>query len=304
MNKVLIIVLAVSVIGNLVGLFIMYKFLNTRDWLHQSETRLAEAQSAAAGLSEAVSAMTARLDETTTTRMVFMHHSVGRGLLEKGKLREQLLNRGILVKGASFGDELGDETDMNFWLNRFRTEMPKVLSFSAHPNIYRTDSVTNDIVAFKSCFPNSDIVAEGTEPGDPTVPVRTTANYKALFRELKQEFVKYPRTLFVYLTAPPLVPESTTPENAARARAFNTWVVNEFVPVYRQETGLSNFAVFDLHSVLAGPDNLLKAEYRRNIDGDSHPNTNASRAAVEAFLRFLDSAWDTHKGTTAVAVSQ
>jgi len=295
MNKILIIILAVSILGNLVGLFIAYKFLNTRDWLRQSETKLAEAQSSAAGLSEAVSAMTARLDETDVTRMIFLHHSVGRGLLERGKLREQLLNRGILVKGATFGDELGENTDMNFWLEKFRTQMPQMLSFKAHPNLYRSDSIRNDIVVFKSCFPNSDVVADGTEPGDPRVPVRTIANYRALFAELKQEFAKYPKTLFIYLTAPPLVPELTTPENAKRARTFDTWVVNEFVSAYKQETGLDNFAAFDLFAVLADSDNVLKAEYRQNIEGDSHPNTKGSRTAVEAFLRFFDPVCDARR---------
>ncbi len=292
MNKLLVIILAVSIVGNLVGLFIAYKFLSTRDWLRQSETKLSETQSSAAGLSEAVSAMTAKLDETASDRIVFMHHSVGRGLLERGKLREQLLNRGILVKGATFGDELGEDTDMNFWLNKFRRQMPQILSFKAHPNQYRTDSVTNNIVMFKSCFPNSDIVSDGPEPGDPAVPTRTIANYKALFGELKKEFAKYPNTLFIYLTAPPLVPESTTPENARRARAFNTWAVNEFVTAYRQETGLNNFAAFDLFAVLADSDNVLKVEYRQNIEGDSHPNTKGSRAAAEAFLRAFDPLWE------------
>lgn len=295
MNKVLITVLAVSIVGNLVGLFIAYKFLNTRDWLRQSETKLAETQSSAAGLSDAVSVMTARLDETATTRMIFLHHSVGRGLLERGKLREQLLNRGILVKGATFGDELGEDTDMNFWPKKFQTQMPQMLSFQAHPNLYRTDSVTNDIVMFKSCFPNSDIVSDGAEPGDPTVPVRTIANYKALFTQLKREFAKYPNTLFIYLTAPPLVPELTTPENAKRARAFNTWVANEFAAAYKQETGLNNFAVFDLFGVLANSDNVLSEGYRQNIEGDSHPNTKGSRAAVEAFLRVFDPLWENWK---------
>lgn len=292
MNKTLVVILIVSVIGNLIGLFIAYKFMNSREWHRQSETKLSETQSSAAGLSDAVSAMTAKLDETATTRMIFMHHSVGRGLLERGRLREQLLDRGILVKGATFGDELGEDTDMNFWLERFRAHMPQILSFKAHPNQYRTDSITNDIVMFKSCFPNSDLVADGDTPGDPHVPVRSIANYKALFGELKKEFTKYPNTLFIYLTSPPLVPELTTSENAKRARTFNSWVVNEFVPAYKQETGLSNFAAFDLFAVLADSDNVLKSEYRQNIEGDSHPNTKASRAAVEAFLRVFDPLWD------------
>jgi len=299
MNKILIIILAVSIIGNLVGLFIAYKFLNSRDWLRQSETKLAETQSSAAGLSEAVSAMTTKLDETASARMIFLHHSVGRGLLERGKLREQLLNRGILVKGATFGDELGENTDMNFWLEKFRTRMPQILSFKAHPNQYRSDSITNDVVVFKSCFPNSDIIADGAEPGDPSVPMRTIANYKALFAQLRQEFAKYPKTFFIYLTAPPLVPELTTPVNAKRARTFNTWVVNEFVPAYKRETGLDNFAAFDLFAVLADNDNVLKAEYRQDIEGDSHPNTKGSRVSVEAFLKFFDPVWDNRKKPNA-----
>ena len=295
MNKTLIFLLVASVLANVIGLFVAYKYLNTKSWLQQSETKLAEAQSSGAGLSESVSSMTAQLDEYAKTRMVFLHHSVGRGLLEKGRLRDQLLQRGILVKGVTFGDELGDETDMNFWLAKFRTEMPKILSFKAHPNQYRTDSAKNDIVLFKSCFPNSNIVADGTEPGDPTVPTRTVANYKALFAQLQLEFAKHPHTLFVYLTAPPLVPESTTPENARRARQFNNWMTTEFASAYQKETGLNNFAAFDLFGVLADSDNVLKAEYRQNIAADSHPNAKGSRAATEAFLRFFDPVLDTYK---------
>lgn len=295
MSKTLIVILIISIIGNLIGVLVVYKYLSARNWLRQSETKLAETQSAAAGLSDAVSGLTAKLDESAKTRMVFLHHSVGRGLLEKGRLRDQLLNRGILVSDATFGDELGEDTDMNFWLAKFRDRMKQILTFKAHPNQYRIDSVYSNIVMFKSCFPNSDVVSEGSEPGDPNVPVKTIANYRALFASLRQEFARYPNVLFIYLTAPPLVPESTTPENAARARKFNTWLVNEFYPSYKSATGLDNFAAFDLYAVLADNSNVLKSEYRQNIAEDSHPNTQGSRAASESFLRFFDPLWERWK---------
>lgn len=291
MNRIMLIILAVSIIGNLIGLFVFYKYWTLKGYFGEAEARLNDYRRNAEVLDQSVSDMTAQLDKNAEHRMIFLHHSVGKGLLDNGGLRQGLMDMGILVKGATYGDEIGEDTDMNHWVKKFREEMDKILRFSAHPNRYNSEGFTNDIIMFKSCFPNSDIIAEGTEPGDPDSPEKNLANYRATFIALKTEMVKYPDKLFIYLTAPPRVPEASSPDNAARARKFNEWLIKEFQPAYTAETGINNFYVFDLFSTLAGSDNFLNTEYRLQRSGDSHPNLKGSQTATEEFIRFFRPIW-------------
>jgi len=283
----MIIILALSLLGNCIGLLIVYKYFNLKGYFSDSEVQLGEANAALKSLHKSVNDMTARLDSQVSERMIFLHHSVGEGILTAGGLRSRILEMGVLVKSATYGDDIGQETDMNHWAPKFENHMSEILSFKAHPNLYNTDGTTNDYVMFKSCFPNSDIIGEGTPPGDPVAPEKTIANYKATFYKLKDEICKYPDKLFVYLTAPPLTPDLSTPENAARARSFNNWLTNDFLPEYKKETGLDNFVIFDLFDCLAGEDNYLKTEYRRGIARDPHPNALGSKEAAGQFIRFF-----------------
>ena len=169
--------------------------------------------------------------------------------------------------------------------------MDDILKFRAHANQYNTDGTINDVVMFKSCFPNSNLISEGVSPGDPSSPEKTIANFRATFEHIGKEFRKYPDRLFVYLTAPPLIPELGSAENAARARQFNNWLINDYLPEYKREMAVDNFVVFDLFDVLAGADNFLKMEYRRNIPGDPHPNIAGSKEAARQFAHFFSPVW-------------
>lgn len=293
MNKLIVAILIISLIGNVVGLYVVYKHMQTKKWLTEAEQQLQRRGQEIKALNASVAELTARLDDYTTNRMVFLHHSVGEGLLNEGGLRNQLLDMGILVKSATYGDEIGEDTDMNHWVTKFEEHMNDIFAFSSHGNQYRSDGQTNDVVMFKSCFPNSGIVADGDMPGDPTSPERTLANYKATFETLKSEMAKYPNKLFVYLTAPPQVPEVTTADRAQRARQFNDWLLKEFVAEYRDETGQDNFYVFDLFGVLADNNGYLKAEYRVPKEGDCHPNKKGSEAASAALMQFFKPLWET-----------
>jgi hypothetical protein len=287
MNKIMIIILVISLIGNCIGLLILYKYLNLKGYFSDAEAQLREANAAMKGMHKLIADMTARLDSQTAERMIFLHHSVGEGILTAGGLRDQLLDMGVLVKSATYGDDIGQETDMNNWTQKFGQHMSEILAFKAHPDLYNTDGTTNDYIMFKSCFPNSDITAEGTLPGDPNSPEKTITNYKAVFEQLKADMRKYPNKLFIYLTAPPLTPDLSPPDNAARARAFNNWLINEYLPQYQSETGLENFVIFDLFNCLAGADNYLKTEYRRGIKGDPHPNVRGSQEAAKQIAKFF-----------------
>jgi len=292
MNRLIIVLLVLSLLANAVGLFMAYKYFKLRGWFNEGQAQLSEAMTSVKSLHENVNALTGELDKSASKRAVFLHHSVGEGILTQGALREKMLSRlGILVKSATYGEDIGEHTDMNDWAAKFTGRMNDILTFSHHPDKYITDGGSNDLVMFKSCFPNSDIVSDGSEPGDPNSTEKTLANYKATFEALLPTMQAHPEKLFIYMTAPPLIPSLSSPANAARARQFNSWLAEEFLPHYQKVTGLNNFAVFDLFDALAGSDNYLKAEYRRVLPDDPHPNKRGSEAAADRFLTWFEPLW-------------
>lgn len=284
MSKFTIIFLVVILVGIVIGLAISYRMI-------KAQRHLATAQGRLAGAYKNAEDLTAYLDKIYPTRMVFLHHSVGHGFMYRGGLRDSLLDAGVVARSCTYGDEIGQETDICHWLPKFRNDMDRIIDFKAHPDKYYGGTAGNDIIMFKSCFPNSNIVADGAAPGDPTSIERTISNYKATFEGLKKEITKYPEKLFIYITAPANTPGATTPENAARAREFNTWLVEKFLPAYREETGLDNFAVYDLFGFLAADDNFLRSEYRQSHPQDSHPNDIGKQAIAADFMKSFRPLW-------------
>jgi len=297
MNKLLILILVISIAGNLVGLFAIYKFLGAKRAIEYVRMDLDRAN-------ERIVDLTGVLDRLHNKRMIFLHHSVGHGILYDGGLRDSMLAMGILVKGATYGDDIGQSTDVCDWPQKFRHDMDKIFSFKAHPNSYYSDGITNDIVTFKSCFPNSDITGEGTQPGDPSTREKTIANFKAAFLEIQSDMARHNDKLFIYVTAPPLVPEITTPENARRAREFNRWLVEEYLPKYKTESGLDNFGIFNLFDILADGNNVLKEEFRGGKPGDSHPNARGSQLAAREFMAFFRPLWERWQGKAQSSLTQ
>jgi hypothetical protein len=285
MNKIAILLALLLLFGCLGGVYLVKKY-------QAAQRRISKLDAELRRSAEAVEELTELLGSQCPNRMIFLHHSVGRTILYAGGLQRLLLERGIFASGATYGDEIGQHTDVLDWPPKFAKEMEKILTFKSHPDRYYTDGTRNRIVAFKSCYPNSNIVDGSAVGGDAASAARTLENYQAVFAALRPEMLKRADTLFIYLTAPPLVPEKTTPENAARARAFNDWLIGEFLPQYREVSDSDNFAVFDLFGFLAGPDNTLKEGYRVDQPADSHPNDEASRLAAEAFVEFLEPLWE------------
>jgi len=80
----------------------------------------------------------------------------------------------------------------------------------------------NEIVVFKSCFPNSNLEGRPTDR-----PARgeglSVSNANAIYNELLNYFSTRPDQLFVAVTAPPV----RDPARAANARAFNRWLVRD-----------------------------------------------------------------------------
>jgi hypothetical protein len=259
-------------------------------------------------------------------RLLFIHHSCGGQLLAEpgpvkeharciyathpngGGLRKLLEGEGYEVHEASYGSVVGDATDLFDWLPKFTGKMPDVLRVDRNDTFYADDR-RNEIVLFKSCYPNSRFVGEGTGSGDARGPELTLANAKATFAELRKRFEGHPETLFVYVTSPPNAPKEDAEagwkslakralgrqtasdrlaDQARVARKFNDWVKSPkgWLDGYTR----TNVAVFDYFDVLTdhGTSNLSRYP---NEDGyDSHPTAAGNRKAATALVEALRSA--------------
>ncbi|MBD3267045.1 hypothetical protein GF373_10290, partial [bacterium] len=255
---------------------------------------------------------------------LFIHHSCGENWLNDG-LREALQGKtyidevneiyyGDVVaneagRPASLGEVPGDNTNMNHWILWFNDYLSSIESQGCADG-------RNHIVMFKSCFPTSNVTGDGTWPGNPFVGDQTITNYQSVYRHaagsaetyahngavyqpLEQVFAAHPDILFIPVTAPPLHYgpwDDSNNENARRAREFNNWLVDEWLPSYQSaHPDLDNVAVFDWFDILAFPDahtehpNRLRMEFGGN-EGDSHPNQAANEHSVNVFSPFIDTA--------------
>jgi len=244
---------------------------------------------------------------STPVKLVFVHHSVGENWLADGNgdLGAALGRNDYFVSDSNFGwgpDAIGDRTDITDWPSwltgpRSATYTQALYRLSSANSPY-TRAIPdpggeNRIVMFKSCFPNSEL--EG-HPGDP--PRRegglTVGNAKAIYRELLGYFASRPDKLFIAVTAPPAL----DPRLGHNARAFNNWLVDDWLKDYQGQ----NVAVFDFYNVLTGPANHhryhngriehLVAASRNTLyylpGDDAHPTPEGSRKATAEFVPLLN----------------
>ncbi|MCX7669575.1 MAG: hypothetical protein N2439_05835, partial [Anaerolineae bacterium] len=183
--------------------------------------------------------------------------------------------------------------------------------FGAWPRSATDPGGENRIILFKSCFPNSDLYGN---PDDPPLSAPndefTVANAKAVYNKILTYFATRQDKLFVVITAPPLMASDTTPQRAANARAFNDWLVHDWLAGYPHR----NVAVFDYYNVL--PSNGGNAnvndlgqeagnhhrwwngavQHIRTVNnntaaypsGDSHPSTAGHQKATGEFVPLLN----------------
>jgi hypothetical protein len=245
-----------------------------------------------------------------TVRLIFIHHSTGENWLadEHGGLGQALAENNYFVSDTNYGwgpDAIGDRTDIVNWPEWFRgPESERYLAalyaeseqHAAYTRLENDPGGENEVVMFKSCFPNSYL--EGS-PDDPPAAGDglTVSNAKYIYNDLLNYFATRPDKLFVVITAPPV----QDPALAENARAFNTWLMQDWLR--ENDYALNNVAVFDFYNVLTHPDN-----HHRFVDGqvqyvadagkntlyypsapdDDHPNAEGSRKATQEFVPLLN----------------
>lgn len=261
-------------------------------------------------------------------RLLFIHHSCGGQLLAPpgaqaergagtciyaahpngGDLRHLLEQTGYEVHEASYKSRLAEHTDLLDWPPKFRDQMDDLLRTSHQDETYG-DARRNQVIVFKSCFPNSGFVGRGTAPGDWHGPALTVWNARASLTALLPEMAKHPEVLFVYVTAPPLAPEAERErawkwllqtvrgrphpkdallESGAWAREFNDWVK-------ARDGWLANYAgrnvvVFDYYDVLTGHGRSNLSVYATDAGADAHASSDGNAIAAREFVPLLNRA--------------
>lgn len=217
------------------------------------------------------------------TKVLFIHHSVGRALLLRGRLRQRI--------AAAAGPEIElwdhDYNRRGLWDGQGRRlpafPIPKDNTnpdglFTMWAMASTGDPIVNrlrefDLVVMKSCFPNSQIKSDQALEDLRSGYVRMASHASE---------VGIPIAL---LTTPPIrTGIMTTRTNAARAADLAGWLSSEESPIER---------VFDLFSRLSVQDpndrnfGRLRPEFTNRMLLDSHPNWDGSTSVAEDLSQFI-----------------
>jgi hypothetical protein len=228
-------------------------------------------------------------------RCLYVSHPNG------GGLRTLLQQAGYEVHQASYESKVGRDTDIHHWRRKFQRQMPQILSCDRQDRFYQ-DGRRNDIVVFKSCYPNNGFSGPGRQPGDPDAPERTVANAQAAYHSLLPLLAAEPEVLFVAMTAPPQAEPKPQgrgdrfralfagkPKAARWARQFNTWLADR-QDGWLADYPLPNVVVFDYYDLLTDFGVTDWSAYPTADGRDSHASRAGNQQAAAAFLPFLDQA--------------
>ena len=234
---------------------------------------------------------------TTVRRIIFLHHSTGQGLIDQGNLRQRVSALGYEFYDHGYNDDgltlaNGQRANMNFDIPDDNTDPDGFNNLFAQPVHASPDNAFThlmqyDVLAFKSCFPTSNIESD-----------QQLDEYKTYYRNIRTVMDKYPNKIFIVVTPPPNVPAETNTQNAARARAWANWLKS---PEYLNGHASRNVFTFDFFNLLAEGNpiardyNMLRAAYRGSDPNDSHPNERANREIGPQFADFIAQAIKTYR---------
>jgi len=272
-------------------------------------------------------------------KLVFIHHSTGEAWLadDHGGLGVTLRDNHYFVSDTNYGwgpDAIGDSTDIGHWWTWFRgPDAPTYMTAlyaeggqnCGYSRLADDPGGPNEIVMFKSCFPNSDLLGSAAAAPPPIAddPLKgqgaggddfTVANAKGIYKDLLPYFAAHQEKLFVAVVAPPI----RAPRIPANGRALADWLVDDWLAGYAYD----NVFVFDFYNVLTSrsgggssdvgleggnhhrvwngavqhktDDGVNHLEYPSG--GDDHPSAAGDRKATAELLPLLNNAYNIWKG--------
>lgn len=224
-----------------------------------------------------------------TVKLIFIHHSTGQAWLAdgNGNLGAELKNNNYFVSDTNYGwgpDSIGDKTDTGHWWTWFRGSKRDTYTNALYKEYGQNSSYTrlssdpdssreNEIIMFKSCFPNAaidgnptDAAKTGSNPLQGNSGPLTVANAKRIYNDILEYFSAHQDKLFIAIVTPPLVSGATNASQAANARAMANWLVNDWLKNYTHK----NVAVFDFYNVLTSNGGSADANDLGSESGNHH----------------------------------
>ena len=228
------------------------------------------------------------------SNLFFLHHSSGQGFIDRGVMRALITffnsQRGTRFVFWDHGQNSqgltnasGQRTGTNYAIPDDNTDPIGLYRLwtgtEARYVTCRNQILSNhQVIAFKSCFPASNIPNAAT-----------LQQYKTWYLAIRAFCDSRPDNLFIVMSTPPLHRLATNATAAANARAFEVWLSSsEYL------AGHPNVRCFNVFDILAQANNgsaganMLKYDYERShTSSDSHPNTAGNQAVGPAFADFL-----------------
>jgi hypothetical protein len=225
------------------------------------------------------------------SRIIFLHHSTGAGLIEQGDVRRRLTDLGYEFYDHGYNDEGlgladGASAGRDFDVPDDNTDPDGFAAIFAQPLHDPPDNTFShlmqyEVIAFKSCFPVSNIESD-----------EQLAEYKSHYLSIRDRMDQHPDKIFIVLSPPPEIPAETDSQAAARARAFADWLASD-----EYLAGRPNVFAFNFFDLLADPStNMLRADYQID-EHDAHPNELANRTIGPLFADFIDQSVKTYMGS-------
>lgn len=212
------------------------------------------------------------------TAALFIHHSVGRQIIQEGGLRQKL-SAGIPslelwehdYNEFGLSDGAGSPLGTSFPIPGDNTDPDGLLAIlrgieAAEPWAER--AMTFDVLMLKSCFTNNVIHSNAA-----------AASLKGTYLEMRDVATTLPQAVLL-VSSPPLVFEATRPDQAARAAEIAAWLGSHWTG---PRLGYAN--IFDTLTYHSGPARgTLRLRYRRRHRGDSHLGVAGAEAAARAIV--------------------
>ncbi len=218
------------------------------------------------------------------TSILFIHRSVGRNLLNDGRVYKLVRKQGKFSLSDydqntdNLTDFDGRQQKLGFVFPGGNTRPADLAAIfnEGMPEQFRPIrdlALSYDVIVAKSCYPNSNIKSDGE-----------LETIKAYYQNICDFFATQPEKSLVIMTSPPLTPILTRSDRARRARQLANWLTtNQFA---------DNIHIFDFFDLLTNPEtdhqpNVLKKVYRHWLPFDAHPNARASQEIAPQFIEFL-----------------
>jgi hypothetical protein len=241
---------------------------------------------------------------SAVVKLTFIHHSTGSDWIASGtgNLGTNLNLNNYYVTESDYGwtaaamaascggTDIGNRTDTIHWPCWFTSEtMPSVYDNTSHYD-YPANTISdpggeNQIIMFKSCFPNSEVGA-------------SIDDEKAIYNGLLSYFAAHQNKMFVLIIPPPEIVITS----ATLTRQLANWLAdreNGWLSGYTNK----NVYAFDYYNVLTHPDNHhrvnngveehLVANSQNSLyyysGADDHPTAAGHQKATLEFLPLLNS---------------